>query len=164
MKKEKIRVTPWVKDLGRGEIFVFGSNTRGMHIGGAARLAFDKFGAIWGEAEGLQGQSYAIPTVDYEEKEPVGYYSLRDYVNTFTEFARKNPGYLFYVTEIGCGIAGGDPMNIGKAFYHASKLGNVYLPESFWTAIEKLEEYWAAHDKEIEDRHEEGRGPWDPIK
>ena len=50
-----------ITSLRADEVFVFGSNLAGMHGGGAARAAFEKFGAVWGCGVGLQGQSYAIP-------------------------------------------------------------------------------------------------------
>lgn len=62
MKRE---LTPEnIQELKENQIFVFGSNMNGNHAGGAARLAVEKFGAIMGQAEGIQGQSYAIPTLD----------------------------------------------------------------------------------------------------
>ena len=61
---EKKRTTPeYITELKPGEIFVFGSNLQGMHGGGAARTAYQKFGAIMGQGVGLQGQSYGIPTM-----------------------------------------------------------------------------------------------------
>lgn len=53
-----------IESLNEKEVFVFGSNMNGNHAGGAARTAVEKFGAVMGQAEGLQGQSYAIPTLD----------------------------------------------------------------------------------------------------
>ena len=50
--------------LKENEIFVFGSNIKGAHLGGAARAAYNKFGAEWGNGEGLQGNSYALPTME----------------------------------------------------------------------------------------------------
>ncbi len=52
-----------IDSLGPGEVFVFGSNAQGAHGGGAARFAYDRFGAVWGQGEGLQGQSYGIDTM-----------------------------------------------------------------------------------------------------
>ena len=80
------------------EIFVFGSNLAGMHGGGAARLAYERFGAVWGCGVGLQGQSYAIPTMQG------GVDTIRPYVDQFIDFARSRPDLFFYVTRIGCGI------------------------------------------------------------
>ena len=95
------------------EIFVFGSNLAGMHGGGAARLAYQKFGAIWGQGVGLQGQSYAIPTMQG------GVETIRPYVDEFIEFARLHPQLEFLVTEIGCGIAGFTPTEIAPLFEHS---------------------------------------------
>ena len=64
MDMEQKRTTPErITELQPNEIFVFGSNLRGMHGGGAAYVALRKFGAIMGQGVGLQGQSYAIPTM-----------------------------------------------------------------------------------------------------
>ena len=52
-----------ISELEENEIFVFGSNLAGAHGGGAARLAYNRFGAVWGEGMGLHGQTYAIPTM-----------------------------------------------------------------------------------------------------
>lgn len=86
--------------LKSNEIFVFGSNLLGHHCSGAARMAKDKFGAIWGCGVGLQGQSYAIPTMQG------GIETIKPYVDGFITFARSHPDLKFYVTRIGCGIAG----------------------------------------------------------
>ena len=60
----KYKYTPeFIDELESNEIFVFGSNLAGMHGGGAARFAYKRFGAVWGQGVGLQGQSYAIPTI-----------------------------------------------------------------------------------------------------
>jgi hypothetical protein len=119
-------ITPdYITSLGPNEVFVFGSNIRGQHMGGAARVAFDKFGAVWGQGVGLQGQSYAIPTmeggVDY----------VAGYVDEFVLFAKEHPELFFWVTRIGCGIAGFRDEEIAPLFKAASDLDNVALPESF---------------------------------
>ena len=110
------------------EIFVFGSNANGNHYGGAARIAFDKFGAEWGNGEGIQGQSYALPTMEGEE-------STRAAVKHFTDYAYDNSGLKFFVTPVGCGIAGYAPEQIAPMFESASNLENVYLPISFWKIL-----------------------------
>ena len=119
-----------ITSLGPNEVFVFGSNIRGQHLGGAARVAFDKFGAVWGQGVGLQGQSYAIPTmeggVDY----------VAGYVDEFILFAKAHPELFFWVTRIGCGIAGFREEEIAPLFEAASDLDNVALPESFRTILE----------------------------
>ena len=89
-----------ITELGENEIFVFGSNLAGAHGGGAALLAYRKFGAIWGQGVGLQGQSYGIPTMQG------GVETIAPYVDEFIEFAKAHPELTFFVTKIGCGIAG----------------------------------------------------------
>lgn len=124
-----IRVTPsQVNILADGEIFVFGSNFQGRHMGGAARVAQEKYGAVWGIGEGLQGQSYAIPTME-------GLENLAPAVQRFTSFARQHRELKFFVTAIGCGIAGYQPEEIAPMFLDAAYLPNVYLPLSFWKVI-----------------------------
>ena len=113
------------------EVFVFGSNLEGHHGGGAARTAVMKFGAIYGQGVGLQGQSYAIPTMHG------GVVSIAPYVNEFIAFARSHPEKLFYVTRIGCGIAGFTDEQIAPLFLKAVNLQNVCLPESFVSVLEK---------------------------
>ncbi|MDD3640163.1 MAG: hypothetical protein PHG33_08835, partial [Bacteroidales bacterium] len=94
------RVTPsGVRVLKPGEVFVFGSNFEGNHLGGAALAAMEKFGAVQGIGEGLQGQSYAIPTME-------GLKNMIPAIERFTSFARQHQELKFYVTAIGCGIAG----------------------------------------------------------
>lgn len=107
------------------EIFVFGSNLMGRHGGGAARAAVDHFGAIWGVGVGLQGQSYAIPTMQG------GVETIKPYVDQFVDFARMHPELRFLVTPIGCGIAGFDASEIAPLFKAALDMDNVILPKSF---------------------------------
>ncbi len=123
------RITPsQVNVLADGEIFVFGSNFQGRHLGGAARVAQEKYGAVWGIGEGLQGQSYAIPTME-------GLENLAPAVQRFTSFARQHKELKFFVTAIGCGIAGYQPEEIAPMFLNAAYLPNVFLPLSFWKVI-----------------------------
>lgn len=107
------------------EIFVFGSNLAGHHAGGAARVARQRFGAIEGQGVGMQGQSYAIPTMQG------GVETIKPYVDDFIEFARECDQNTFYVTRIGCGIAGFTDEEIATLFRETLKLYNVRLPESF---------------------------------
>lgn len=113
------------------DIFVFGSNLQGMHGGGAARVAYNKFGAIWGQGVGLQGQSYAIPTMQG------GVETIKPYVDQFIKFARECDQNTFYVTRIGCGIAGFTDEQIAPLFDEAYDLYNVRLPKSFADIIER---------------------------
>ena len=124
---DKNRVTPaFVNSLKENEIFVFGSNVAGIHNGGAAGYAKNHFGAIDGQAEGLQGQSYAIPTDGVSEKE------LYQAICRFCDFASSRPELTFYVTAIGCGNAGFSSYTVAPMFRDAVKLKNVKLPIEFW--------------------------------
>ncbi len=114
-----------ITELKPNEIFVFGSNLAGAHGGGAARLAYNRFGAIWGQGVGLQGQSYAIPTMQG------GVETIKPYVDEFIEFARQHPEYKFFVTQIGCGIAGFRVEEIAPLFADAIEVENVILPQTF---------------------------------
>lgn len=123
--KEYEFTPPFITSLKKNEIFVFGSNLQGMHGGGAARIAHQKFGAIWGQGVGLQGNTYAIPTMQG------GVETIKPYVDEFTEFAKIHPELTFYVTRIGCGIAGFTDKEIAPLFREALLLPNVRLPKSF---------------------------------
>ena len=101
------RYTPEnIRELGPGEVFVFGSNLSGMHGGGAARVAYEKFGAVWGQGTGLQGRSYGIPTMQG------GVETIRP-------------------TRIGCGIAGFRDEEIAPLFKDTAGMANVILPRTF---------------------------------
>ena len=112
------------------EVFVFGSNTEGMHAGGAARMAMN-WGAIYGKAFGLQGKTFAIPTVDYTRSGKMSIDEIKKYVDEFLDFTIKNKDKKFLVTEIGCGIAGFKVSEIAPLFRKALEYSNVYLPERF---------------------------------
>ena len=111
------------------QIFVFGSNVLGYHTGGASGTARKKFGAVWGQAEGLQGQCYAIP-VDYGKNVRKDN-EVKAAVNRFTTFAKEHPDLFFLVTRVGCGIAGYHDEEIAQFFVGALELKNVSLPKSF---------------------------------
>ena len=123
------RVTPpVVRHLEENEIFVFGSNANGYHGGGGAAVAMHNFGAVWGQGEGLQGKSYAIPTMEGLEK-------LKEAVDRFTGFADQHQELRFLVTMIGCGSAGYSPREIAPLFQGCIYLENVALPSGFWKAL-----------------------------
>lgn len=120
------RTTPeFITELQPGEIFVFGSNLQGMHGGGAARIAHRNFGAIMGQGVGLQGQCYAIPTMQG------GVETIRPYVDEFIAFAKAHQELTFLVTRIGCGIAGFTDEEIAPLFTEAHNVGNIVLPEGW---------------------------------
>lgn len=120
-----------ITSLEEDDIFVFGSNLAGMHAGGAARVAYERFGAIWGQGVGIQGQSYAIPTMQG------GVDTIKPYVDDFIKLAREWDQNTFYVTRIGCGIAGFTDEEIAPLFADVLELYNVRLPESFVKIIER---------------------------
>ncbi len=123
---EQKRTTPeFITSLEPNEIFVFGSNLRGMHGGGAAYIAYRKFGAIMGQGVGLQGQSYAIPTMQG------GVETIRPYVDEFIEFAKQHSELTFLVTRIGCGIAGFTDDEISPLFAEAHGVENIVLPPNW---------------------------------
>ena len=123
-----------ITGLGQDDIFVFGSNLQGMHGGGAARTAYKKFGAVMGQGVGFQGQSYAIPTMQG------GIETIKPYVDQFIEFARECDQNTFWITRIGCGIAGFTDEEIAPLFDEAYDLYNVRLPKSFSDIIERNRE------------------------
>ncbi len=124
------RITPeHITSLKSNEIFVFGSNLAGAHAGGAAYLAYQRFGAVMGQGVGLQGQSYAIPTMQG------GANTILPYVEEFIAFAQQHPEMTFLVTKIGCGIAGFTPAEIAPLFAGAIEVENIHLPMDFWKEL-----------------------------
>lgn len=127
---EESKYTPEnITSLGEDDVFVFGSNLAGNHVGGAARTAREKFGAIMGQGVGIQGQSYAIPTMQG------GIETIRPYVDEFINFAAINYTKRFLVTKIGCGIAGFTVEEIVPLFADAMHLINVKLPREFYEVL-----------------------------
>ena len=114
-----------ITELKADEVFVFGSNLAGMHGGGAAYAAYRKFGAVMGCGVGHRGQSYAIPTMQG------GVETIKPYVDDFIEYAKSRPDLFFYVTRIGCGIAGFRDKEIAPLFVEAREVENICLPKSF---------------------------------
>ena len=120
----------WITDLRDSQIFVFGSNIAGRHGDGAARIALEKFGAVWGKGVGLQGRSYAIPTMDGSVEK------IAPYIDGFRRFACSHPELEFLVTRIGCGIAGYTDRQIAPLFQECLSIPNIVLPQSFIDIIE----------------------------
>lgn len=117
-----------IDSLKPNQIFVFGSNQRGQHTGGAAKTAAEKYGAIMGMEEGLQGKSYAFPTltVKYEKRER---YPLELSVTAFYRCAEQNPDKEFLMTPVGTGIAGYTHEEMKSLFSHPPS--NVILPQEW---------------------------------
>ena len=156
------------------QIFVFGSNTLGYHTGGASGTARKKFGAVWGQTEGLQGQSYAIP-VDFGKgirKDT----EVKASVEKFIEFAKQNESLFFFVTRIGCGIGGYRDEEMAQFFKQALEVNNICLPKSFVDALKggeinyDLDRFIEAQDSEmytyadalneIKEGHKQGHWIW----
>jgi len=132
-----MRITPNnITKLKDNEIFVFGSNPEGRHGKGAALLAKQKFGAIYGQSEGLQGQSYAIITKELRPYMPeIQLWMIKEGIWEFIEFAKKNPHQTFYVSKLGCSLAYFKIKDIAPLFKNALELENVYLPVEFITEL-----------------------------
>ena len=135
---DEIRITPediTLKDIGQDDIFVFGSNEAGIHGAGAAYFALS-LGAEFGQGFGLMGNTFGIPTKDWLIRTlPLS--CILFYVHRFIEFAIVNKDFRFYVTKIGCGLAGYTPEQIAPMFKTASNINNIYLPSEFWDIINK---------------------------
>ena len=123
----------YIDNLLPKQIFVFGSNSLGYHTGGASGTARKKFGAVWGQPEGLQGQSYAIP-VDFGKgvrKDS----EVKASIDRFLAFTKDHLELFFFVTRIGCGMGGYRDEEIAQFFKDALNLNNVCLPKSFVEAL-----------------------------
>lgn len=136
-------------------VFVFGSNTDGAHCGGAALVALKRFGAVNGQAEGPQGQSYAIPTMEYVEveedydhgmlyrKERVPHQTLVEACDRFILYTSQHPELRFYVTKIGCGIAGWSVEEVAETFatalasFLAPLPDNIVWPREFYEILHR---------------------------
>ena len=128
---ERPDFTPdYITELKADEVFVFGSNLAGMHGGGAAYVAWRQFGAVMGCGVGLRGQSYAIPTMQG------GVETIKPHVDEFISFSGQHPELFFYVTRIGCGIAGFRDKEIAPLFSEALHRNNICLPETFVKVLE----------------------------
>ena len=129
-KQALTRITPeHIEILQEGQVFVFGSNEYGYHDGGASRLALERFGAVYGQSKGLQGRSYAIPTMNQSLVE------IAQYAEEFILFADSHPEMTFLVTAVGCGVAGYRTEEIAPLFAKAYSLSNIYLPREFWEIL-----------------------------
>lgn len=126
MKEKNIRITPSLITLLKdNEIFVFGCRRSGRHWEGAAAYALEHFGAIFGQGNGRQGQSYAIATAGVDLIE------IKKSVYEFIDYAKAHPKLKFLVTPIGCGLGGWRPENIAPLFRDAIGIENIWLPVEF---------------------------------
>lgn len=121
-----------VTHLNQNEIFVFGSNNLGQHAGGAAFIAVEKFGAVNKMPIGLQGNSYAIITTSFNDQTITADF-IKKQINVLYQFAKLRPDLTFYVTKIGCGIAGMSIEEIAQLFFELEycRTENVIIPKEF---------------------------------
>lgn len=125
-QKLSYRCTPSViTELGAHDVFVFGAKQNGHHVGRAAKIAVERYGATEGLGECFSGQSYAIPVHRHRT------YLMREAVTRFIQFAKQNPNKIFFVIPIGCGGAGMNPRDVAAMFHDALFLDNVLLPKVF---------------------------------
>ena len=136
----KAAYTPeFVESLKDGQVFVFGSNLIGYHSGGASLVAMQRFGAVWGQAEGPQGQCYGIPVdIRGEAVENVSAYMKR-HIDKFLSYAKAHPELSFLVIRVGCGNAGFDEEFVAPFFKEVMQMDNVSLPKSFVEILKRGE-------------------------
>ena len=126
MKIVNKKITPEnVTKLSSCEIFVFGSNLAGEHLGGAAKFAYEEFGAEWGVGSGPTGRCYAIPTMHGDLE------SIRPYAEEFIRYAKEHPDNRFLLTRVGCGIAGFKDEEMAGLFEECKDIPNVSIPEAW---------------------------------
>lgn len=123
-----------IKSLAEGTVFVFGSNLAGTHAGGAAKTALLHFGAVKGVGRGWSGQSYAIPTMN-EHLQQMPLSQIQHYIEDFKIYTKNHPKIKYFVTSVGCGVAGYKVEEIAPMFKGISK--NVIFPASFRPFVEK---------------------------
>ena len=112
-----------------GQVFVFGSNLAGIHGAGAALAAYRNYGAKLGVAEGITGQSYAIPTVREKIAGPCSLEDIHAAVERFLAYTADHPEVEFFVTRVGCGLAGHHDGDIAPMFVNAPM--NCSLPHTW---------------------------------
>lgn len=123
-----------IKSLTEDTVFVFGSNLAGTHAGGAAKTALLHFGAIKGVGRGWSGQSYAIPTMN-EHLQQMPLSQIQHYIEDFKIYTKNHPKLKYFITSLGCGVAGYKVEEIAPMFKGISK--NVIFPASFRPFVER---------------------------
>lgn len=122
-----------ITELSKCEVFVFGSNLKGHHRGGAARMAYERFGAEWGVGVGPTGRCYAIPT-NFESVD-----RIKPYVDDFIEYVKNHPDNRFLMTRIGCGIAGFTDDEIAPLFKDLKDTPNFCYPKEWFFPLHEDE-------------------------
>lgn len=125
-----------IKELKENEVFVFGSNEGGYHGKGAALFAKEKLNYPLYKSEGLVGKAYGLPTMNHKiQKLPLNI--IQVYVKNFLVTAKNNPEKTFYLTKVGCGLAGWTVDDIAPLFEGVLELENVVIPEEFYNILKK---------------------------
>lgn len=122
-----------IKNLPEDTIFVFGSNLAGTHAGGAAKIALNHFGAIKGVGRGWAGQSFAIPTMN-EHLQQMPLSQIEHYIDDFKIYTKNHLKTKYFLTSVGCGVAGYKIEEIAPMFKGISH--NVIFPASFRPFVE----------------------------
>lgn len=133
-----------VTPLKPNEVFVFGSNTEGRHGKGAALIAKNNFGAVYGQSKGPQGQSYAIITKDLSKgTKSIPLNEILTQLHDFRIYASQHPDTKFYVTKLGSSLAGYSIEEIKALFKKLNETGiklpdNIVLPKEYEVREEDL--------------------------
>jgi hypothetical protein len=126
-----VRITPrHISSLYQNQVFVFGSNLDGLHIGGAAAFAQRNFGALKGIREGLAGNSYALPTM-ITTGVRLSIKEIEGHVQKLHTCVLNNPDIFFLITPIGTGIAGYTAAHLAHLFKDFLDIKNCSLPLEF---------------------------------
>lgn len=116
-----------ITELNDNKVFVFGSNIDGHHAGGAARYAYDNFGAEWGVGSGRTGKCYAIDTMSGQD-------TFQNNLEDFVRYAKAHQGLTFLLTKVGCGIAGYGERHVQEmldiAAYRVNQYEHPRIPEN----------------------------------
>ncbi len=123
-----------ITKLEKNQVIIIGSNEKGIHGAGAAKYAHENFGLKWGVGNGLSGQTYALPTKDFNI-ETLSLEKIQKYIDEFIEFAKRHPELEFLVTAIGTGLGGLSVKQVAPLF-PLNLPDNVLLPASFIDQIE----------------------------
>lgn len=126
-------------------IFTFGSNEGGLHGAGAAKIAYEKYGARWGKSYGHYGDSFAIPTKNELVETIQNLNRIRGYVNGFIAYALGHRKMIFQVTRIGCGLAGLDEQTMANMFIGSPK--NCHFDEKWRQYLGDDYNYWGTHSE-----------------
>lgn len=128
------------------KVFVFGSNTAGLHGLGAAKFAYKNKGARYGKGYGHHGDSFAIPTKD-EDIRTLPLVRIKQYVAGFLAYAMDHRKLSFQVTRVGCGLAGYQDKDIALMFADAP--ANCSFDEAWRPYLGGQFTYWGTFNEAL---------------